>query len=345
MPTLFVRPQPIDSSTASLPAVYSQPDDIAGFSLFLRQRRGKQANKPTTRDLYVQQLKLLLREVPTLDEAGLLSFFSRLLESGRKASYVNRLFVVLHVYGEYKQTERFKSFRIMEEEAAQKSTMSEKEIEQFLSLSDGAKWNLFWQILCFSGMRAGEVASLTKSSVDVERGVFHADGKTGPRIVPIAPAVIPNLKSYLGTLRGHYLFPGSHNTPITRQGWGQMFDRRAERLGIKRPGLSAHSLRHSFITRMLDEDVNLFKVQKIVGHRKLETTQQYTHLTTKGIVNAMKKDPLGRSTMSPSDVLHHATSVLRDLAASEDSRFEYAIQETPTGVTFAMRVKDIKQLS
>jgi hypothetical protein len=96
---------------------------------------------------------------------------------------------------------------------------------------------------------------------------------------------------------------------------------------------------------MLGEDVNIFKVQKIVGHRQISTTAGYTHLTTKDIINAIKKDPLARGGLPPEDVLQHVVTVLRGLAETNDERFECALQETPGGVTFGMRIKKIKQIT
>lgn len=161
---------------------------------------------------------------------------------------------------------------------------------------------LFWRCLAYSGARTGEIAGLTIGNVDFGRSVFIVDGKTGKRNVPINPLLKNELTEWIKNLEGTLLFPAQKNDrPIERATWNLDFKKRLKRLGMKREKLTPYSLRHSFITRMLEEDINLFKVQKIVGHRKIETTAHYTHLTTKDIVTIIKKDPLGHSTLSFSE--------------------------------------------
>src|SRR5205823_2245755 len=150
-------------------------------------------------------------------------------------------------------------------------------------------FTLFFKIMSYSGMRAGEVANLTVESLDFGRGVFILDQtKNIPRLVPIAPALISDLTEYIKSLKGERLFL-LHDKPITKGQWNDRFHVRRRLLGIKRPHLSTHSLRHSFITRMLSEDVNLFKVQRIVGHKNIETTNLYTHLVTKDLTAAITR--------------------------------------------------------
>ena len=67
---------------------------------------------------------------------------------------------------------------------------------------------------------------------------------------------------------------------------------------------------------MLEEDVNLFKVQKIVGHRKIETTAHYTHLTTKDIQTA------------PGEMITQIVEYTTTYSLQKDDRFDYVkVQE------------------
>lgn len=265
--------------------------ELAGFKLYLAGRSKR------TIITYMQLIKRLLKEVPDLNEQSLQLFFVKLLDEGKKASYINRHIITLHIYGDYLKTDKWQALKLLPEETPIKSILSDEEIEQFLAISDGPKWDLFFKTLAFSGMRPGEASHLTRSQIDLGRKLFIADGKTGQRYVPIAPRLLHDLTDYLKNHKGECLFPGNRGTPISRERYCQIFKRRLKQMGIQRPGLTPHSLRHSFITRMLDEDVNLFKVQKIVGHKRSSTTEIYTHFTTKDITEAIKKDPLAREGM------------------------------------------------
>jgi site-specific recombinase XerD len=52
--------------------------------------------------------------------------------------------------------------------------------------------------------------------------------------------------------------------------------------GIKKKGVSVHTLRHSYATHLLEAGVNLRAIQRYLGHNRLETTMVYLHLTNKG---------------------------------------------------------------
>jgi integrase/recombinase XerD len=56
--------------------------------------------------------------------------------------------------------------------------------------------------------------------------------------------------------------------------------------------VTLHTLRHSFASHLLDDDVNLRKIQVLLGHEKLETTARYLHVAT-GMISAVES-PLDR---------------------------------------------------
>lgn len=276
--------------------VYMQ--DLEGFKLYLAGRRGRSATKPSTRAAYLQSLNRLLKESPSLDIEELTQCFNKLLEIGRKPSYINRLLVALQLYGKYLQTDKYKTFQYLDSDPPKKEIMSDEQIQEFLTIPGSPMWQLYFKILAFSGMRPGEVATLTTSSVDLGRNIFEPNGKTGFRPVPIAPALLHDVTEYIKTLDGDYLFPGKFSGTITREAWRLQFNKRIAILGIKRKGLTCHSLRHSFVTRWASEDINIFKIQRMVGHKRIETTEQYMHLVTKDLVLAMNKDPLARQSLA-----------------------------------------------
>lgn len=207
-------------------------------------------------------------------------------------------------------------------------------------------WRVFWTIRAFSGMRMGEVAHLAIHNIDFGRGIFVIEeGKTGQRIMPIAPNIIPVLRDYIQSLRGSFLFPSRRRGKkgdgcVDSVDWGYNFAVRLRAMGLRRVNLSPYSFRHSFCTRMLEEDSAFPTVMKIMGHKRAETTLQYTHMTTKDVIQAVQKLPLVRKRTSPSHILHSLGEWVRSLDLNKDERFIYSITETDTSLTLEVRLKN-----
>ena len=58
------------------------------------------------------------------------------------------------------------------------------------------------------------------------------------------------------------------------------FKRALKRVGIERPGVRIHTLRHSYATHLLEAGVNVHAIQQYLGHATLKTTLRYFHLTS-----------------------------------------------------------------
>jgi len=273
-------------------------DDINNFKLFLI-RKGL---RPSTVGGHLVHLKKALPHLSDMDD------FLLTLAETNNLNYLNNIISTLRIYGAFTKDKKLTKLKYFKRQATNKATMDDSEIEAFLALTCEVKgtyaWHyakntLLWMCCAFSGARIGEIASLTIEQVDFGRGIFTVSGKTGFRSIPIATILLQPLREHIAKLKGNYLFPSMRtDRPMERSAWNFDFKQRLKRLGIKRQNLTPYSLRHSFITRMLDEDVNIFKVQQIVGHKQITTTAKYTHLTTKSIQNAIKKDPLGKKNVS-----------------------------------------------
>jgi site-specific recombinase XerD len=81
-------------------------------------------------------------------------------------------------------------------------------------------------------------------------------------------------------LPGGWLFPGMNPTdPLTARQLNRAVHAAAEAAGIDKR-VSAHTLRHSFATHLLERKVDIRVIQVLLGHKRLETTAVYTHVAT-----------------------------------------------------------------
>jgi integrase/recombinase XerC len=111
-------------------------------------------------------------------------------------------------------------------------------------------------------------------------------GKGGrERIVLFGQAAHEALAEYLQRARPQLMNPRTPTRALFLNAQGGRLTTRSMHRLVKRYGrqigveISPHALRHSFATHMLDGGADLRTVQELLGHRRLTTTQIYTHLT------------------------------------------------------------------
>ncbi len=143
-------------------------------------------------------------------------------------------------------------------------------------------------LLLSTGLRASELVSLDLSSLDFQRRLLRALGKgRKERIVPFSKDAASSLARYIGRGRpalakegGNALFLNARGTRLGVRGLEDILRRMGERLGLP-PGLHPHEFRHTFATYLLEGGIDLRTVQELMGHRSLDSTEIYTHLSRK----------------------------------------------------------------
>jgi integrase/recombinase XerD len=145
------------------------------------------------------------------------------------------------------------------------------------------------EVLYGAGLRASEVLSLRLQDVDLEVGFVRTVGKGDKeRVVPLGRQAVEAVQRYLqrgrpflgrpADLKPPQLFLNQRGRPLSRQGLHLVVTRYAQEAGLRRQ-VSAHTLRHSFATHLLEGGADLRAVQEMLGHADLSTTQIYTHLS------------------------------------------------------------------
>jgi len=150
------------------------------------------------------------------------------------------------------------------------------------------------EVLYSSGIRVSELVDLGMDDIDLTEGVLRVQGKgRKQRLTPIGSQAISALKRYFD-LRSHNVqaqtvqcgrvFLNKHGQALSTRSVRRKLDKYLQAAGLD-PGISPHTLRHSFATHLLNNGADLRSVQELLGHQSLSTTQIYTHLTT----NRMKQ--------------------------------------------------------
>jgi tyrosine recombinase XerC len=162
-----------------------------------------------------------------------------------------------------------------------------KNKEDLLGLRDRAILEAFYS----SGLRISELVGLNLEDVDFISGILKVRGKgKKERIVPIGETALLAIRKYLDKRKKQTdaIFLNNNGRRITTRGVRYIVVKYLHAAGIK-PGVSAHTFRHSFATHLLNRGADLRTVQELLGHANLSTTQIYTHLTTEKIKSVYDK--------------------------------------------------------
>jgi integrase/recombinase XerD len=177
-----------------------------------------------------------------------------------------------------------------------------KQVGELLAMPDrekpkGLRDAAMLELLYAAGLRVSELIHLEITAVNLEAGFVRVLGKgSKERIVPIGRKAISCIQDYLEHARpqllkalvSRYLFVARGAKPMTRQGFWKLFRRYALQAGLPERA-TPHSLRHSFASHLLEGGADLRAVQVMLGHVDIATTQIYTHVAQKRLIEIHQK--------------------------------------------------------
>ena len=176
--------------------------------------------------------------------------------------------------------------------------ISTEEVEALLNAPnldkpEGQRDKAMLELMYSSGLRISELLSLRLKQLNFERGMIKVLGKGGKeRIVPVGEYAEEYLKKYINDGRkknmnknSEYVFLNRYGEPVSRVYFFKQVKKYANEVGILQE-ISPHTLRHCFATHMLENGAELRAVQEMLGHANIATTQIYTNISSKRILNA-----------------------------------------------------------
>ena len=189
-------------------------------------------------------------------------------------------------------------------------SLSEAEVESLLAAAFGdspldRRDRAILELLYASGVRVAELVGADSGDLDLSGGsgdgILRVLGKgRKERLVPVGSKAVTALRAWLrargalAPLRGGR--PDDRDALFLNARGGRLSDRSVRRILLRRIHMAAlartvspHALRHSFATHMLNAGADLRSIQELLGHASLSTTQKYTAVTTRRLIEVYRK--------------------------------------------------------
>lgn len=150
------------------------------------------------------------------------------------------------------------------------------------------------ELLYATGVRCAELVGLDLAEVDLGGRMLRVLGKgRKERIVPFGRRAQKALQAYLpvraaASPRSDALFVNQRGGRLTDRSVRNLVSLRVKQVALARK-VSPHTLRHSFATHLLERGADLRAIQELLGHASLSTTQRYTHVNARHLLEIYKK--------------------------------------------------------
>lgn len=175
--------------------------------------------------------------------------------------------------------------------------LNKTEVKQLLASPKYLKHKLILAMLYGCGLRSYELCNLLQSDIDFERKTVFIKKQKGKadRYVPLSDHLARGLQKYFASESPEkYVF----NSQITDNGLSRGITTRGIHWIIKesrskvntKKKYTAHTLRHSYATHLLEDGLNIISLKELLGHARIETTMVYLHVANTG--SSTKFSPL-----------------------------------------------------
>ncbi len=152
------------------------------------------------------------------------------------------------------------------------------------------------ETLYATGMRVSEMIALNLTDVSIEGSFIRCEGNGKLRIIPLYPAAVRALATYLTEIRPKMtsgpdqeaLFVNVSGDRMTRQGFWKIIKHYQQTAQISKE-ITPHTLRHSFATHLLENGADLQSLQEMLGHSDISSTQIYTQVVKQNLKNVYNK--------------------------------------------------------
>jgi site-specific recombinase XerD len=159
--------------------------------------------------------------------------------------------------------------------------LNSKELKSLFNSTHSLKHQMILKVAYSGGLRRNEICRLKLVDIDSKNNLLRIENSKGnkDRYTLLAPSLIPELREYYKKYNPKkYLFNGRiKGFSYSEEGLRWTFTQALKKSGIQKK-VSLHSLRHSFASHLLAMGVDLFTIQRLMGHDDIRTTMIYLQI-------------------------------------------------------------------
>ena len=291
----------------------TQQDNLADYLRYAQVERGLSENTIASYRQDLQTfLDFLVKEKQNTWEVEAVEidlFLGKLRDEGKATSSISRMLSSLRKFYQWLlRQDIIKSDPLVKIDSPKQEkrlplALSEAEVDKLLvqpniKKASGIRDRAILETLYATGMRVSELINLQMGDLHQDIKLIKVLGKgSKERLVPISNVALSWIDEYDKQVRqkqilkvGSFtdtIFLNQRGGKLSRQAVWQLIKKYCQTAGITK-NVTPHTLRHTFATHLLENGADLRVVQELLGHSDISTTQIYTNLTQKHIMEVYR---------------------------------------------------------
>lgn len=161
--------------------------------------------------------------------------------------------------------------------------LTKDEVRALIHATKRGRNRLLVEFLYSSGVRVSEAVKIKVNNMDLKEKTAMVKGGKGnkDRLIILSKIWAKNIKKYLAKKKvpSEFVFSKKNGKPISVDTVQRVIKKASQKAQIRKE-VTPHTLRHSYATHLLEAGENIRKIQELLGHASLNTTQIYTHTST-----------------------------------------------------------------
>jgi len=244
-------------------------------------------NSPHTIKNYLlansELLEFIKKQPEEITEDDIKLFMSEKLSDRASASIILFLAAIKFAFSNILKKDPTSAIKRPKKERKIPTVLSKDEVKKLIDSLLARKSKLMISLMYACGFRVSELVNLKIENFQFEEKIGHIRQAKGrkDRIFNIPEFLFEDLKNLSEKQKSEnqeYLFTGP-NGKLSSRNLQKIIQKAARRAGINKD-VHCHTLRHSFATHLLENNIDIRKIQELLGHASLSTTELYTHISS-----------------------------------------------------------------